>query len=119
MLLLTVLEMLFINGVLGVSSTLGAFLAGVLLSEMEYRHWVETEISPFHGILVGLFFFTVGFKINLQLMKSKSFLITGIVIGIVSLKEAITTDLCMLFRKGTTVSQRAELVMSQGGGLPL
>ena len=85
----------FLTEVLGLSNTLGAFLSGVLLSETEYRHRVETEISRFCGILVGLFFFAVGLKINVQLMKSKSLLVTGIVIGIVALKAAIATGLCI------------------------
>ena len=115
----TVLGMSFLTNVLGISNTLGAFLAGVLLLETEYRHQVDTEISPFRGILVGLFFFTVGFNIDLQVMKSKSLLIPGIVISIVALKVATTTGLCMLFWKGLPVSQRAGLVMSQGGGILL
>ena len=60
-LLLTVLCMLLFNKGLVLSNTLRDYLAGVLLSETEYYHWVKTEISPFCGILVGLFFFTVGF----------------------------------------------------------
>jgi len=115
LLLSTVLGMSFLTEGLGLSNTLGAFLAGVLLSETEYRHRVEKEISPFRGILVGLFFFTVGFEIDLQLMKSKSLLIAGIVIGIVAIKAAITAGLCMSFKKGLPVSQRAGLVLSQGG----
>ena len=92
-LLSTVLGMSFLAKSLGLSKTLGDFLAGVLLSETEYCHRVETEISPFHGILVGLSFLTVGFKIDLQLMKSKSLLDMGIVIGIMALKGAIAKDL--------------------------
>ena len=76
----------------------------MLLSKTEYHHRVETEIFPFCGILVGLFLFTVGFEIDLQLMKSKSLLIAGIVIGIMALKADISTGLCMSFRKGLPVS---------------
>ena len=60
-LLSMVLGMSFLDKGLGLSNTLRDFLAGVLLSDMEYRHRFETEISPFRGILVGLFFFMVGF----------------------------------------------------------
>ena len=103
-LLSMVLGMLFLNEGLVLSNTLGDYIAGIFLSKTEYRHWVETEIFPFCGILVGLFLFTVGFEIDLQLMKSKSLLIAGIVIGIMALTADISTGLCMSFRKGMPVS---------------
>ena len=109
MMMSTVLGMLVLSEVMVLSNTLRAFLAVMILLDMEYRHQVDNEISPFRGILVVLFFFTVGFDINLQLMKSKSLLITVILIVIVGLKAAITTGLCMLFRKGLPVSQRTGL----------
>lgn len=111
----TVLGMSFLTEGLGLSNTLGAFLAGVLLSETKYRHQIEVEISPFRGILVGLFFFTVGFEIDLSLIASKAGLIAAIVVGLMALKTVITTALCLAFGKGMAVSQRVGLVLSQGG----
>jgi len=52
---------------LGLSDTLGAFLAGVLLAETKYRHQIEADIAPFRGLLLGLFFITVGFGIDVSL----------------------------------------------------
>eukprot|EP00934_Nitzschia_sp_Nitz4_P000431 Nitzschia sp. Nitz4//scaffold264_size26629//9335//14112//NITZ4_008233-RA/size26629-processed-gene-0.34-mRNA-1//-1//CDS//3329544794//431//frame0 len=114
-LLCTILGMSFLTEGLGLSNTLGAFLAGVLLAETKYRHQVEKEISPFRGILVGLFFFTVGFEIDLQLIASKWGVISAIVLGIVSMKTLITTCLCLAFGLSQGVSQRVGLILSQGG----
>jgi len=110
-----VLGMSFLTEGLGLSNTLGAFLAGVLLSETEHRHHIETEIAPFRGILVGLFFFTVGFEIDLQLIGSKPGLVTALVLGISSLKAAIAFVVSLLFglKKGTAL--RVGLILSQGG----
>ena len=66
LILLTVLGMSFLTEGLGLSNTLGAFLAGVLLAESAHRHHIEVEASPIRGILVGLFFFTVGFEIDVS-----------------------------------------------------
>lgn len=64
--LLTVLGMSFLTEGLGLSNTLGAFLAGVILSETNYRYQIEVDIAPFRGMLLGLFFVTVGFEIDLR-----------------------------------------------------
>ena len=67
--LCTVLGMSFLTEGLGLSNTLGAFLAGVLLSETKYRYQIEADIAPFRGVLLGLFFVTVGFEIDLALVR--------------------------------------------------
>lgn len=111
----TVLGMSFLTEGLGLSNTLGAFLAGILLSETKHRHHIEAEIAPFRGILVGLFFFSVGFEIDLQLIGSKPGLIAAIVLGIAALKAAVASVLGLLFglKKGTAL--RLGLMLSQGG----
>jgi len=111
----TVLGMSFLTEGLGLSNTLGAFLAGILLSETEHRHHIEAEIAPFRGILVGLFFFSVGFEIDLELIASKPALIVAIVLGIAALKAAIAAALGLKFglTKGTAL--RLGLILSQGG----
>eukprot|EP00429_Kryptoperidinium_foliaceum_P065764 CAMPEP_0176074486 /NCGR_PEP_ID=MMETSP0120_2-20121206/37224_1 /TAXON_ID=160619 /ORGANISM="Kryptoperidinium foliaceum, Strain CCMP 1326" /LENGTH=484 /DNA_ID=CAMNT_0017408181 /DNA_START=30 /DNA_END=1484 /DNA_ORIENTATION=- len=113
--LFAVLGMSFLTEGLGLSNTLGAFLAGVLLSETKYRHAIEKEISPFRGILVGLFFFTVGFEIDLQLIASKAGLVGSIVLGIVALKTAIAAGVSMAFGLSKGTAQRVGLILSQGG----
>lgn len=110
-----VLGMSFLTEGLGLSNTLGAFLAGVLLAETDHRHDIEREIAPFRGILVGLFFFSVGFEIDLDLIASKSGLIASIVLGIVALKALIASALSLLFGLSKGTALRVGLILSQGG----
>jgi glutathione-regulated potassium-efflux system protein KefC len=70
----------------GVSMALGAFLAGVLLASSEYRHALETDIEPFKGLLMGLFFIAVGMSINFGLLASAPVLLVSLVLGFVALK---------------------------------
>jgi CPA2 family monovalent cation:H+ antiporter-2 len=113
--LLTVLSMSFMTEGLGLSNTLGAFLAGVLLSETKYRYQVEADIAPFRGILLGLFFVTVGFEIDVGLIMSNLPLVSSIVFGIMSIKAATTTALSLLFGLSLSTSQQTGLMLSQGG----
>jgi monovalent cation:H+ antiporter-2, CPA2 family len=113
--LLTVLSMSFMTEGLGLSNTLGAFLAGVLLSETKYRYQVEADIAPFRGILLGLFFVTVGFEIDVGLIASNLPMVSGIVAGILVIKAAITTALSLAFGLSLSTSQQAGLILSQGG----
>ena len=113
--LLTVLSMSFMTEGLGLSNTLGAFLAGVLLSETKYRHQVEADIAPFRGILLGLFFVTVGFEIDVGLIVSKFTLIASIVMGIIGVKAAVATSLSLAFGLSLSTSQQTGLLLSQGG----
>jgi glutathione-regulated potassium-efflux system ancillary protein KefC len=91
----TAFSLLFVLGIAqvmsaaGVSMALGAFLAGVLLAGSEYRHALETDIEPFKGLLLGLFFIGVGMSIDFGLAKQKPLLILGLVIGFVVVKTAV------------------------------
>jgi glutathione-regulated potassium-efflux system ancillary protein KefC len=73
----------------GLSMALGAFLAGVLLAESEYRRELETDIEPFKGLLLGLFFIAVGMSIDFAVVISQPLLIAGVVIGFLVLKTAV------------------------------
>ena len=115
LILATVLGMSFLTEGLGLSNTLGAFLAGVLLSDTKHCHDIEKEISPFRGILVGLFFFSVGFEIDLNLIMSKPGLVASIVAAIVGGKALIAGLVCLLFGLDLSIAQRAGLILSQGG----
>lgn len=115
LILLTALSMSFMTEGLGLSNTLGAFLAGVLLSETKYRYQVEADIAPFRGILLGLFFVTVGFEIDLRLIASNLPMIGGLVGGILFLKAAVTTALSLGFGLSLSTSQQTGLILSQGG----
>jgi glutathione-regulated potassium-efflux system ancillary protein KefC len=72
----------------GLSMALGAFLAGVLLASSEYRHALETDIAPFKGLLLGLFFIAVGMSIDLALVQARPGLLAVLVLGLLALKGA-------------------------------
>jgi glutathione-regulated potassium-efflux system ancillary protein KefC len=73
----------------GLSMALGAFLAGVLLAESEYRHELATDIEPFKGLLLGLFFIAVGMSIDFAVVARQPLLIAAIVLGFLALKAAV------------------------------
>ncbi|MDB4982929.1 MAG: Glutathione-regulated potassium-efflux system protein KefC, partial [Myxococcales bacterium] len=84
--LLLVVGIAQIMAAAGVSMALGAFLAGVLLAGSEYRHALESDIEPFKGLLMGLFFIAVGMSIDFGLAASRPFEIVGLVVGLVVIK---------------------------------
>lgn len=99
----------------GISMVLGAFLAGLLLSGSEYRHQVEADIRPFRGILVGLFFMTVGMSIDITLILNELLLITSLVVGLLVIKSIVTAVLARAFGLPAGASVRVGLLLSQGG----
>ncbi|KAL7559041.1 hypothetical protein ACA910_016382 [Epithemia clementina (nom. ined.)] len=115
LIMLNVLGMSFLTEGLGLSNTLGPFLAGVLLAENKHVHEIEKEASPIRGILVGLFFFTVGFEIDLKLIASNLPLVTGLVGGLLVLKTFIAGALGQAFGLDFPTARRLGLVLSQGG----
>jgi glutathione-regulated potassium-efflux system ancillary protein KefC len=84
--LLLILVIAEIMQLAGVSMALGAFLAGVLLASSEYRHALETDIEPFKGLLMGLFFIAVGMSIDFGLLRLHAALVVGIVVGLLAIK---------------------------------
>lgn len=113
--LLTVLSMSFITEGLGLSNTLGAFLAGVLLSETKYRYQIEADIAPLRGILLGIFFVTVGFEIDFTLIASNLPLVSSIVAGIILIKSTVLTLVSLAFGLSFATAQQTALLLSQGG----
>lgn len=113
--LLTALGMSFLTEGLGLSNTLGAFLAGVLLSETKYRYQIEADIAPFRGILLGLFFVTVGFEIDVGLIGRNLPTVSAIVGGILAIKAGILALLSKGFGLSNSNALRTGLVLSQGG----
>jgi monovalent cation:proton antiporter-2 (CPA2) family protein len=81
----------------GLSMALGAFLAGVILADSEYREELEIDLEPFKGLLLGLFFIAVGMSIDLGLFARSPLLVLGIAFGIVALKAAILFPIANLF----------------------
>ena len=113
--LLVVLGTGWLVSLVGISMALGAFLAGLMLSDSEYRHQVEADIRPFRGILLGLFFMTVGMSIDINLIHSELAQITLLVVGLMVGKSIVTAALCRGFGLPVGDSVRVGLLLSQGG----
>lgn len=100
---------------LGLSVALGAFLAGVLLSESEYRHHIEVDLEPFKGLLLGIFFVTVGTSVELRVVATQAPAIVGAVIALVALKAAILFAVARLWRVASGTAVELALLLAQGG----
>lgn len=99
----------------GLSPALGAFLAGVVLADSEFRHEIESDIEPFKGLLLGLFFIAVGAGLDIGLILQHPLLLGGIVIGIVALKAGIIYALVRTARLATRDALLAAIALSQIG----
>ena len=113
--LLTVLGTSVFTEAFGLSDTLGPFLAGVLLSETKYRYQVEADVAPFRGLLLGLFFMTVGFGIDLNLIAAQPLRFLGLVGGMLGLKALVIAALCLVGRVPLSAAQQTGALLSQGG----
>jgi monovalent cation:proton antiporter-2 (CPA2) family protein len=100
---------------LGVSMALGAFVAGMLLADSEYRHQIEADIEPFKGLLLGLFFMAVGMSVNFGLIGEESLKIATLVVALVAVKAAIVFALARTFGEETPSAYALAVVLSQGG----
>mgnify|MGYP000137018511 CR=1 FL=1 len=100
---------------LGLSATLGAFLAGVLLADSEYRHELEARIAPFEGLLLGLFFISVGMSANLGLAASAPLTVMALVAGLMIVKLAVMAGLAHLFGMPRAPALKLGAVLCQGG----
>jgi CPA2 family monovalent cation:H+ antiporter-2 len=98
---------------MGLSLALGAFIAGLLVAETEYRTQVETDLRPFQGLLMGLFFMTIGMKIDFFLLLDKLGLIVFLTITLVIIKSLIIIFLARAFGFGKSCSIKAGLMLSQ------
>jgi CPA2 family monovalent cation:H+ antiporter-2 len=99
----------------GLSMALGAFVAGVLLAETEYRHEVEVKIEPFKGLLLSLFFVSLGIRLDLSLLVAKPVLILGVALGLLVVKGAIVFLGGLALRLGVKASTEAALILAAGG----
>jgi len=99
--LLMVVAIAVLMNLVGLSSALGAFLGGVVLANSEYRHELESDIEPFKGLLLGLFFIAVGASIDFRLIFEQPWLILGLVLGIMTLKGIVLLLLGKIFKLNT------------------
>lgn len=89
----------------GLSMALGAFLAGLLISETEYRHQVEADIAPFRGLLLALFFMAIGMGIDVRMLAGSAHLVAAGVLALLAVKAVVVTGLARVFGQpwGTAV----------------
>ena len=113
-LLVVIATALLVNQV-GLSMALGAFLAGVVLADSEFRHELEADIEPFKGLLLGLFFISVGMSANLELVREKPLLIIGLTIGFMLLKIGILWLIGRVSGLSPTASRGLSISLPSGG----
>jgi monovalent cation:proton antiporter-2 (CPA2) family protein len=99
----------------GLSTALGAFVAGVVLAESPYRHELETDVEPFRSILLGLFFLSVGMLLDLRLIAARPLFVIGIAAGVIVTKATIITLIDRAFGYRWARSIRLGLLLSQAG----
>ena len=99
----------------GLSMGMGAFVAGMLLANSSFRHQLETEIEPFKGLLLGLFFIAIGMNLDLSLLVSKPLFILSASVGLVLVKTGIIFSILKIAKQRKTDAIRVGLMLSQGG----
>jgi CPA2 family monovalent cation:H+ antiporter-2 len=114
-LLLMTLGMAWLTEHAGLSLALGAFLAGMLIAETEYKHQVETDIRPFHDVLLGLFFITIGMKLDLQPVLNQWPLILLLSVLPLLAKGALVSGLAWVLGASAGVAVRTGLYLAQAG----
>ena len=114
-LLLITLGLAWLTELAGLSLALGAFIAGMLVSETEYKHQVETDIRPFHNVLLGLFFITVGMMLDWHIVLERWGLVLLLLAGPVLFKLLLVTLLARALGASTGVSLRTGLYLAQAG----
>lgn len=113
--LLMVLGIAFLMMLVGLSPALGTFVAGVVLANSEFRHQLEADLKPFKGLLLGLFFMTVGVGINFAMLAREPFTVLGLTLGLILLKALILYGLAMAARMKSQDRWLFSLGLAQGG----
>lgn len=113
--LLVLLGVAWLSGAAGLSPALGAFLAGLLIAETEFKPQVEADILPFKNLLLGLFFMTVGMSLNIDMLKEHFIGIIGLTISLMVCKTVIIMGLCRIFNFSLGTAAHVGLLLSQGG----
>jgi len=113
--LLIVMGIALMMQLAGLSMALGAFLAGVLLAESEYRHELESDIEPFKGLLLGLFFTAVGMSVDFGLLVSKPGTVIGLVVALLALKGTVLFIIARVARMPMSQTALFTFLLAQGG----
>ena len=99
----------------GISMSLGAFLAGVLLADSEYRHEIESRVDPFKGLLLGLFFISVGMSVDIRLLAREPLLVVSILISLIALKGLVLYAVARLAGERRPTALKLAAILAQGG----
>ena len=99
----------------GMSMAMGAFLAGLLIANSEFRHQILADIQPFRAILLGLFFMSVGMVVDLAVLFASPLRILGLLVLLVAVKAAVLWGVARLFKVGRRTSWHVALLLAQGG----
>jgi CPA2 family monovalent cation:H+ antiporter-2 len=113
--LLVVIGAGLVSALTGLSMALGAFIAGLLLAETEFRHEVEVTIEPFKGLLLGLFFVSVGIGLNVPLLAARPVWILAVAAGVIAVNAAVMFVLARLFGLKTRAAAEAALLLAGAG----
>jgi glutathione-regulated potassium-efflux system ancillary protein KefC/glutathione-regulated potassium-efflux system protein KefB len=113
--LLVVISASLMMQAIGLSMSLGAFLAGVLLADSEFRHELEADVEPFKGLLLGLFFIVVGTSANLTLLRAQPVLVLGAAIGLIAVKGVLVYAIARASGGDRADARRLGLWLAQGG----
>ncbi|MGH8545061.1 MAG: monovalent cation:proton antiporter-2 (CPA2) family protein [Gammaproteobacteria bacterium] len=113
--LLVVVGTALLMHTLGLSMSLGAFLAGVLLADSEFRHEIEAELEPFKGLLLGLFFIAVGMSVNLGLIGKQGLLLIGLATALILIKFAVLYLIAGLAGGGRDAARNLGIALAAGG----
>ncbi|TAJ72875.1 MAG: potassium transporter [Phenylobacterium sp.] len=113
--LLLVVGVAALMELVGLSPALGAFLAGVVLAESEFRRELETDIEPFRGLLLGLFFITVGAGLNFGLIAARPVLVISLTVGLMAVKFLAMWGVGLAFRRGRRDAATVAVSLAQGG----
>lgn len=113
--LLIVVAIAVLMQAFGLSPALGTFIAGVVLAESEFRHELEVDIEPFKGMLLGLFFITVGANIDFSVLIESPLFISGAVVGLILLKALVLASLGIIFKMGNKQGFLFTFALAQGG----
>ena len=115
MTLLTIIGTATATAAAGLSMALGAFLAGLLIAETEFRHQIEVDIGAFKGLLMGLFFMSIGMGIDVRAVADNVFWVVASVVGLYTLKGTIVIGLARLYAIPMRVAVPMGLLLGQGG----
>ncbi|WP_333835685.1 cation:proton antiporter domain-containing protein [Novosphingobium sp.] len=113
--LFTVMASAAVMEALGLSTALGAFIAGVMLADSPYRHELEADVEPFRSILLGLFFLAVGMMIDLHAIAERPLFVIGMAAALVAVKTAVIMGIGLAFRMTWRGALALGLLLSQGG----